>query len=454
MPPRYTYWTILIDGAATAFRAKEREELLPTLNQLSRKSQNVEIRFFSRGKLWDSPEQAQWAGEQGGGPRESRGREWRPGGNHADPRARFDRKPPRPVREDDRPRWERRAEKFGPPLPEGTPRGDWRSRPDPTEPEPPGPDYVPSNEDGKLIKQPAPKPAPREDVPDTDESYDLGSPKREGWKQREGGDGPERSPESTGDARRPRYDNRESGSRPPRRDGWKPREGGDGPRKPWVPREGDDRPRASFREGGYGAPKRQGWTPREGGERKPWVPREGGERRPYTPREGGERRPYTPREGGDRPERKPWSGDRDRGPREGGERRPYTPREGGDRKPWTPREGGDRRPFTPREGGPGAPKRDGWKPREGGDRKPWTPRAEGDRPRKPWTPREGGDRKPWTPRPEGPGAPKRDGWKPRDGGDRGPRSGGKPWGGDRKGPGSRPGGFKPRDGGKPPRGRK
>jgi hypothetical protein len=53
VPPRYTYWTILIDGAATAFRAKEREELLPTLNQLSRKSQNVEIRFFSRGKLWD-----------------------------------------------------------------------------------------------------------------------------------------------------------------------------------------------------------------------------------------------------------------------------------------------------------------------------------------------------------------------------------------------------------------
>jgi hypothetical protein len=28
MPPRYAYWTILIDGKATAFRAKESEELL------------------------------------------------------------------------------------------------------------------------------------------------------------------------------------------------------------------------------------------------------------------------------------------------------------------------------------------------------------------------------------------------------------------------------------------
>ena len=31
MPPRYVYWTILIDGKATAFRAREREELLQTV---------------------------------------------------------------------------------------------------------------------------------------------------------------------------------------------------------------------------------------------------------------------------------------------------------------------------------------------------------------------------------------------------------------------------------------
>ena len=92
MPPRYAYWTILIDGKATAFRAKESEELLPTLNQLRRKNDDVALRYFSRGKLWDSPEQAEWAAKNAGGFGEKRGADWRPGGTHKDPRARFDRK--------------------------------------------------------------------------------------------------------------------------------------------------------------------------------------------------------------------------------------------------------------------------------------------------------------------------------------------------------------------------
>jgi hypothetical protein len=92
MPPRYAYWTILIDGKATAFRAKESEELLPTLNQLRRKNADVTLRYFARGKLWDSPEQAQWAGKNARAPQEKRNRDWRPGGTHQDPRARFDKK--------------------------------------------------------------------------------------------------------------------------------------------------------------------------------------------------------------------------------------------------------------------------------------------------------------------------------------------------------------------------
>jgi hypothetical protein len=32
MPPRFAYWTILVDEQPTAFRAKEAEELLPTFN--------------------------------------------------------------------------------------------------------------------------------------------------------------------------------------------------------------------------------------------------------------------------------------------------------------------------------------------------------------------------------------------------------------------------------------
>ena len=52
MPPRYAYWTILIDDKATAFRAREREELQPTFAQLQRKNANVTMRWFARGKLF------------------------------------------------------------------------------------------------------------------------------------------------------------------------------------------------------------------------------------------------------------------------------------------------------------------------------------------------------------------------------------------------------------------
>jgi hypothetical protein len=90
MPPRYAYWTILIDGKATAFRAHEREELLPTFNQLARKNSDIAMRYFARGRLWDNPEQAQWANRNPDvRPAERRDRNWRPGGQHKDPRARF-----------------------------------------------------------------------------------------------------------------------------------------------------------------------------------------------------------------------------------------------------------------------------------------------------------------------------------------------------------------------------
>jgi hypothetical protein len=94
MPPRYAYWTILIDGKATAFRARDREELLPTFNQLARKNADIVMRYFARGRLWDNPEQAQWASRNqlAAARTEKRDRDWRPGGQHKDPRARFERK--------------------------------------------------------------------------------------------------------------------------------------------------------------------------------------------------------------------------------------------------------------------------------------------------------------------------------------------------------------------------
>jgi hypothetical protein len=89
MPPRYAYWTILIDQKPTAFRAREKEELMPTLTQLRRTSPDAVMKWFARGKLWDTPEQAQWAQRNLEHAREKRSRDWRPGGEHKDPRARF-----------------------------------------------------------------------------------------------------------------------------------------------------------------------------------------------------------------------------------------------------------------------------------------------------------------------------------------------------------------------------
>jgi len=89
MPPRYAYWTILIDDKPTAFRAREQAELLPTFHQLQRTNPHIVFKWFARGRLWESPEQARDAARRPKPPREHRTREWRPGGAHADPRARF-----------------------------------------------------------------------------------------------------------------------------------------------------------------------------------------------------------------------------------------------------------------------------------------------------------------------------------------------------------------------------
>lgn len=89
MPPRYAYWTILIDNKPTAFRARERDELLPTLHQLRRKNADVMMKWFARGRLWESPEAERAAERAPKPPSEKRGRDWRPGGQHRDPRDRF-----------------------------------------------------------------------------------------------------------------------------------------------------------------------------------------------------------------------------------------------------------------------------------------------------------------------------------------------------------------------------
>jgi hypothetical protein len=95
MPPRYAYWTILIDDKPTAFRARERDELLPTLHQLRRKNTAVVMKWFAHGRLWDSAEAAEAARRAPKPPSEKRSRDWRPGGEHRDRRDAFKKGPGR-----------------------------------------------------------------------------------------------------------------------------------------------------------------------------------------------------------------------------------------------------------------------------------------------------------------------------------------------------------------------
>jgi 23S rRNA pseudouridine2605 synthase len=99
MPPRFTYWTIIAGGQPTAFRAATQDELLPTLKQLQSKQPDAVLMWFARGKLWPSEEAAAMAlrmQREGTGGRDRRGADWRPGGEHKDPRDRF--KVPRDVK--------------------------------------------------------------------------------------------------------------------------------------------------------------------------------------------------------------------------------------------------------------------------------------------------------------------------------------------------------------------
>ena len=128
MPPRYAYWTILIDNTPTAFRAKEQSELLPTVHQLRRTNKDVVMKWFANGRVWDSPEaarEARHARTEG----ERRGKDWRPGGQHKDPRARFSKpKKDRPsVDRPERPTSDRQARPARPPS--DRERKPWQTKP-------------------------------------------------------------------------------------------------------------------------------------------------------------------------------------------------------------------------------------------------------------------------------------------------------------------------------------
>src|SRR5688572_29077378 len=127
---RGAFWTIIVDDQPTAFRAPVREDLLPTLKQLQRQHPAAMIKWFQRGRLWETPGDAMDAGRP---PR--RGADWRPGGEHKDPRAQY--QVPRDVK---RKRWAAQAAEGRGPWVKGAdrapaprPSGDkpaWRPKPD------------------------------------------------------------------------------------------------------------------------------------------------------------------------------------------------------------------------------------------------------------------------------------------------------------------------------------
>jgi hypothetical protein len=216
MPPRFVYWTVLIDGKPTAFRAREKEELLPTVAQLRRTNQDVVVKWFARGKLWDSPDAeiaAQYAPVR---PVEKRNRDWRPGGTHQDPRDRFKKKnrPERAWSEEDRDRDKARR-----PKPAGQGRPPRSDRPWQTKPTGPRADRKPWS--------PKPAGAP---------SGDRRPPRRSPNTRPAGGGGWQNNPSGPPRPDRKPWENRPSG--PPRRDSRPPRRGpntrplgGDGKKK-------------------------------------------------------------------------------------------------------------------------------------------------------------------------------------------------------------------------------
>jgi len=94
MAKRSSYWVIVSGQQPTSFRAREREDLVPTLTQLLRTQPDTKLMYFDQGKLWETSEAADEAFAASRGLR--RGRDWRPGGEHKDPRDRF--KVPRDVK--------------------------------------------------------------------------------------------------------------------------------------------------------------------------------------------------------------------------------------------------------------------------------------------------------------------------------------------------------------------
>jgi 23S rRNA pseudouridine2605 synthase len=330
MPPRFAYWTIILEGKPTAFRAQDREELLPTMRQLQVRHPDVVMMWFSRGRLWNSPEEAQAAERRGS---ERRKPDWRPGGEHRDPRARF-----AIPRDEKRRRFAAKLRRDRDDTAAGGP--DARNR------RPPGERHGRDEWRDRGRQKPHPARTPQDR--DAKSGAPRSRPWAPGWQER-----PARHTDRPGKAVRPPGGSRgTSGSAEDQR-GTRP-EG-----KPRPPRAPGGRPQGSA--GGRTPTDRPAWKPgppeRSG---KPFGKGRGGGR-PGGGRPGGRESGWSDSPGGDRPGGGRPFGDRPGAARPGGARpgglgpqahRPGSGRPGGGRP------GGGR----PAGGRPGHSRRGGGKP--------------------------------------------------------------------------------------------
>jgi hypothetical protein len=86
------FWVILAGNTPTSFRARAREVLVPTFVQLQRTQPDVSLKWFERGRIWTSPAEARDAllAQRQQPRRREHAPDWRPGGDHKDPRKRFE----------------------------------------------------------------------------------------------------------------------------------------------------------------------------------------------------------------------------------------------------------------------------------------------------------------------------------------------------------------------------
>ena len=339
MPPRHAYWTIIIDDQPTAFRAHDPEELLPTLNRLREKNSSAVMKWFERGQLFDSRDQAREVGLGQGerrweGPRPDRDDEgprftarprrddtrpdggrsekpaprdkhWRPGGDHRDPRQKYkDAKKAKWNRFKDKIR--ERHEERGPRNPES---------------------FTPPH--GDKLRQPPERQAetrpPRDRRPEwRDDRDDRG--------ERSQDRGP-REPWRPGPAAKPHGDKLGARARPEwRRDDERPggaKPGGDRERRPWSnrpPRQDADREKRAWNDR---PPRRENDR-----EQRPWSDRPPRRENDREQRPWSDRPPKGPAAGRKRvggPARKPWGGK----PASGGGRKPWAAKPpGGTTKSW------------------------------------------------------------------------------------------------------------------------